>query len=202
MDVRKQRHQPGHEGGVLRSFDDHGQPHGGLAHLHRAARVGKQCPVDDVRPLDQLSRRRGMKAEALLGHRRQELGAALEVGIVELGVRLLLLEMRGVAGSEEGALVVVEPPGNARRGGVLEVDDGVLVAIELGFVEQAAGAMHQPAEDELGVVANALAIKARKQRRARCPVETLIVEEHPDPQTGPLSLFSLSAAHRGGRREK
>ena len=195
--VRQQRHQPRHEGGILRSFDDHGQPHGGLAHLHCAARVWEQGAVDDVRPLDQLGCRRGMKAEALLGHRSQELGAALEVGIVELGVGLLLLEVGRVGGGKESALVVVEPPGDARRRGVLEVHDRVLVAIELGLVEQAAGAMHQTAEDELGVVANALAIKARKQRRARRPVETLIVKKHPDPQTGPLSLFSLSAPKAG-----
>src|SRR5208282_2343099 len=71
----------------------------------------------------------------------------------------------------------------------LEVHDGVLVAVELGLVEQAAGAVHQPAEDELGVAADALAIEARKQRRARRPVETLVVEEHPDAHPEPLSFF-------------
>jgi len=104
--------------------------------------------------------------------------------------------------------VVVEPPGDARRSRVLEVHDGVLVAVELGLVEQAAGAVHQPAEDELGVAADALTIEARKQRRARRPVKTLVVKEHPDAHPEPLFLFSLHAPKAGhsvrapARREK
>ena len=38
---------------------------------------------------------------------------------------------------------MIEPPGDVRRGGVLEVDDGVLVAGELALVKERAGAMDQ-----------------------------------------------------------
>ena len=39
-------------------------------------------------------------------------------------------ELFGVRGREKRALMVVEPPGNFGRVGVLEIDDGVFVAIE------------------------------------------------------------------------
>ena len=43
--------------------------------------------------------------------------------------------MLGVFGAQERALMMVEPPGEPRVGGVLEVDDGILVAIEKMVVE-------------------------------------------------------------------
>jgi hypothetical protein len=55
---------------------------------------------------------------------------------------------------------MVEPPGYFRRAGILEVDDRVLVAVELIFIEERAGAVQQSSELELHVVANALAVKA------------------------------------------
>ncbi len=48
-----------------------------------------------------------------------------------------------IAGGEEGGLVMIEPPGDFGRRGVLEVDDGVLVAGEIGFVEEGAGAVDE-----------------------------------------------------------
>jgi hypothetical protein len=57
---------------------------------------------------------------------------------------------------------MVEPPRNLGRGAVLEIDDGVLVAIEFALVEQGAGAVHQPAVLELYVVANPFPVKTRK----------------------------------------
>ena len=38
--------------------------------------------------------------------------------------------MGRVGGREERALVMVEPPGQLRRVGIFEIDDGVLVAVE------------------------------------------------------------------------
>ena len=66
-----------------------------------------------------------------------EAGAGFEIRIVELAIALVLLEVGRVLGSEESALVMVEPPGNFGRAGVLEVHDGVFVAIKLLFIEQA-----------------------------------------------------------------
>ena len=76
--------------------------------------------------------------------------------------------------------MMIEPPGNLRRRGILEIDNRVLVPGEIVFVEKGAGAMHQPVILEVGV-ANALAVKARKQRRRAGAIETLVVIEDLDP---------------------
>ena len=57
---------------------------------------------------------------------------------------------------------MVEPPGDFGRAGVFEVDDGILVAVELIFVEQRPGTVDQAGEDEVGIAANAFAIEAGK----------------------------------------
>jgi hypothetical protein len=57
---------------------------------------------------------------------------------------------------------MVEPPSDVRGTGILEIDDGIFVAVELLFVEQRAGPVHQPGEFEVDVTANALAIKPRE----------------------------------------
>jgi hypothetical protein len=82
----------------------------------------------------------------------------------------------------EGALVVVKPPGNPGRTGVLEIDDGILLTIEFLFVEQRAGAVDQAGENEIGVPANALAIEAGKQGGGGSPVEAFVVIEDPYSQ--------------------
>ena len=66
--------------------------------------------------------------------------------LVQRAVRVALAgeEMLVILRGEECRLVVIEPPGDARRGRVLEVDDRVLVARELALVEERAGAVHQP----------------------------------------------------------
>ena len=98
--------------------------------------------------MHQVGYRRGIETEALLGDHGDETGAGFEIGIVELAIALVLLEVGGVGGSQECALVMIEPPGDFGRAGILEVDDGVFVAIELLFIEQCAGAMQQAGEDE------------------------------------------------------
>lgn len=61
--------------------------------------------------------------------------------------------------------MMVEPPGDLRRAGVLEVDNRILLAIKLAFIEQGARTMKQASELELHVVTDAFPVKARKQRR-------------------------------------
>src|SRR5919199_5935312 len=81
--------------------------------------------VYDVRPVDERGEGRFTEAEALGGDARDELGARLARGVPELLPRGVGAEVRFVFGSQKGRLVVVEPPGEAARGAVLEVDDGV-----------------------------------------------------------------------------
>ena len=178
----QQRNQVGDEAVIGRRFDDHGQLHGGRFHLDGGLGVGIKGAVDDVGPVHQIGQRRGIEAEALLRDHGDETGAGLEIRVVELAVALVLLEMLGVGGRQEGALVVVEPPGNFGRAGIFEVDDGILVAVELLFVEQRAGAVDQAGEHEVGVAANALAVEAGEQRGGGSSVKTFVVIEDPDSQ--------------------
>src|SRR3954452_7354628 len=94
--------------------------------------------------------------------------------------------MGSVFGSEERALVMIEPPRNFLRRGVFEVEDGIFVAIKIFFVEQSAGTMHEARVAELHVAFHALSIEPRKDSRRTSAVETLIVIEDPNLQPIPL----------------
>src|SRR5207249_4106514 len=150
---------------VLVGLDDHGELHGRVAHLDRGFGVGKLSAIHDIGPLDEFLHRVRIEAEALLGDGRQELGAGLEVRIVELAAAGVLLEVGGIFGSEKGALMMIEPPSDLRGSGVFEINDGIFVAIELSLIEKRAGAVHQAAKAKLDVFADALAVKAGKQSR-------------------------------------
>ena len=78
--------------------------------------------------------------------------------------------------------MMVKPPRNLWRSGILEVDDGILVAIKIGYIEERARAMHQPGELEVHVRPDAFAVEAGKQRRRGRPVKTLAVKKDPDLQ--------------------
>jgi hypothetical protein len=71
----------------------------------------------------------------LLGHLGNEFRARAVIGIVELRVAGVLLEVRRVLWREKRALVMVEPPRDPRRRRIFEIDDGVLVAGEIRLVE-------------------------------------------------------------------
>jgi hypothetical protein len=85
-----------------------------------------------------------------------------ETGIVELAIALVLLEVGCVSGTQECALMVIKPPGNFGRARVLEVYDGIFVAIEIGLIEKRPGTMQQARINELAIAANPLGIEARK----------------------------------------
>ena len=76
--------------------------------------------------------------------------------------------------------MVVEPPGDARRGGVLEVDDGVLVAGEFRLVEERASTVNQPVIGVSGAGSDALAMEAREERGGAGSVEAFVVIEDAD----------------------
>jgi hypothetical protein len=79
--------------------------------------------------------------------------------------------------------MVIEPPRNFGRGGVLEIDDGVLVAGEFTLVKQRSGAMNQAVIFIAGAGADALAVEAREQRGRASSVETFVVIEDANPQS-------------------
>ena len=75
--------------------------------------------------------------------------------------------------------MMVKPPCNLWRSGILEVDNGILVAIKIGFIEERARAMDQPGELKVHVRPDAFAVEARKQRGRGRPVKTLAVKKKP-----------------------
>src|ERR1700683_887953 len=106
---------------------------------------------------------RGIESEALLGDHGNKAGAGFEVGIVELSIALVALEVGGIGRGEKCTLVMIKPPRDFWRTGILEVDDGIFVAIEVRFVKERAGTMQEAGEDKGGVFADALAIKTGEE---------------------------------------
>ena len=172
----EQRNEPGNEEIILAGLDDKSQLHRWSGHLDGRLGALILCAIDDVGPVNQLGDRRGVEAKTRGANVRQKAGAGGVVGVEELaagrGHALLIVEevlliLRGQKGRE----VMVEPPGDARRGAVLEIDDGVFVAGEFALVKERAGAMHQ------AVVLVALAVEARKERGRAGSIEAFVVIE-------------------------
>ena len=81
-------------------------------------------------PVNELRERLHVESEFGAGYVGQQLGAGLIVSIVKLVAAAVLAEILGVGGSKERALVMVKPPGHARRAGIFEIDDGIFIAIK------------------------------------------------------------------------
>src|SRR5580698_878081 len=155
----QQRDKVRYKSVVGRRLDHHGQFHGGRFHGHSRLGVRVKSAVDNVSPLNQFGHGRGIQAKALLADHGDETGAGLEVGIVKLFIALIALEVLGIVGRQEGALVVIEPPCDFGRTGVFEIDDGIFIAVELLFVKQRSGTVYEAGKNKFGVVANAFAVK-------------------------------------------
>ena len=127
----------GDEVGRVGVLDDEGELERRLLHLHGHASAGKAGTVDDVGPVKQVVEAGEIEAIGAGGGLGDEAGARYIVGVEELARRaagvLYGLEVGAVSRSEEGALVMVEPPGEARGGRVFEVHDGVFVGAEDRF---------------------------------------------------------------------
>jgi hypothetical protein len=76
------------------------------------------------------------------------------------------------------AQMMIEPPGNRWRGAIFEIDNRVLIAGKILFVEQRSRAVDQSTEFILCVRCDAFAMKACKQRGGTGSIETLIVIEN------------------------
>ena len=131
----------------------------------------------------------------LLRNHRDETGARLEGRIIELSIALVPFKVRGVGSGKKSALMMVEPPGDLRRTGVLEIDDGIFVTIEMRFVKQRSRAMQQAGKDKAGVFADALAVEAGEERGGGSSVKALVVVEDSDFQSIP-QLSKISADPR------
>ena len=133
--------------------------------------------VNRVRPSDERAERRIFEAELFGRDARDELGTRLARGVPEFFPRRVGAEVRLVFRREEGGLVVVEPPGQSLGGAVLEVNDGVLVAVEHRVVEERAGRVQQRRVCNVGVPANAREVEAREDCGGGHAVEAVAVVE-------------------------
>jgi hypothetical protein len=98
--------------------------------------------------VDQVGYRFGIEAKFAGSNLAQKSGAGYVSRVKEFshcagGVLLACAEVIMVLRSQKGGLVVIEPPGDPGGRGILEIDDGILVTGELGFVEQGPGPVHQ-----------------------------------------------------------
>ena len=183
----KQRNETRDEQGILRGLDDEGELHGWRGHFNSLLGAGVERAVHDVGPVDHVGHGLGVEAELGLANVGKELGARGVVRVKEFAARAGRVLLAGaevllVGRGEEGRLMMVEPPGDARRGGVLEVDDGILVADEFGLVEESACAVHQAVVLVDGVAGDALAVEAGEERGRAGSVETLVVIENANLQ--------------------
>jgi hypothetical protein len=99
----------------------------------------------------------------------QKAGAGGVIGIKKLAPRrglvpLVVEKALLVRGSQKGRKMVVEPPGNPRRGGVFEIDNGVFVAGKLALVKERAGAVYQAVVLIACPRGDAFTMEAREQR--------------------------------------
>jgi hypothetical protein len=83
----------------------------------------------------------GIEAETLLRDHGNETGTGFEIRIIELAIALVLLKMGGIFWRQKRTLVMIKPPGDLPGAGIFEIDDCILIAVKLCFIEQRTGAV-------------------------------------------------------------
>src|SRR5665213_93811 len=94
--------------------------------------------------------------------------------------------MLGVRRCEKGALVMIEPPGKQRRARILEIHNGVLVAVEHPVFEWLGRLVGHARIKKLRVRVNAFAIKPRENCGGAGSVETFVVKANANSHQIPL----------------
>src|SRR5690348_13232588 len=79
---------------------------------------------------------------------------------------------------------MIEPPGQLRRRRVLEVYNGVFVAIENFPFKRLRGAVNHSAVAEFGILPDAFAIETRKDSGGSSAVEAFVVKANADFHPG------------------
>ena len=165
----------------LRAFDHQRQLHGRRFQLHGLLRARIAGAVDDVGPLHQLRQIGRIVSEALARHVGDEHGAGAVGRIVKLVAAMVVPEMLGVFRAQKRALVMIEPPGEPRIGRILEIDDGIHIAIEKPVFKELGRFVGQAGEFKLGAWSVLFLIKAAEISRRGRAVKTVIVVENSHP---------------------
>ena len=166
----EQRDEPRNESRILRCLDDQRQLHGWSGHLDCRLRGSRTCAPSTM-SAQWISSATGAVSnpKRVGGDVRDKAGAGSEIGIAKLVIAAGRILLAGqiillVLGRKEGRQMMVKPPRDPGRGGVFEVDDGVLVAVKFALVKERAGAVQQAVILIAGPWCDALTVKAREQR--------------------------------------
>jgi hypothetical protein len=167
--------------GSFDAFDDQRQLHRRRRHLHRGFGVRVLGSVNDFRPTHQFGQIRRFPAPPLARHPRDESRARGRVGIVKFLFARIAPVLLGVLGAEKGALMMIEPPGQARIRRVLEIHDGVDVAVEHPVFEDLICLVSQAREEEFRIRVESLLEKAAEVGRRSSAIEAVVViqDSHP-----------------------
>jgi hypothetical protein len=76
--------------------------------------------------------------------------------------------------------MVIEPPCEFGSGGVLKIDDGVLVAVEQGVVKALRGSVSHTRVGELRAWVEAVSDESREERRRSRAIEAVVVIQNSD----------------------
>ncbi len=96
-----------------------------------------------------------------------------------------------IRGREEGAEMMIEPPGNFRRGRIFEIDNGVFVAGKVAFLKKGPGAMDEAVVFVLVVLPYALAMEAGEERSRAGSIKALVVIQDANLQCATLPWRSV-----------
>ena len=140
--------------------------------------AGVEGAVHDVRPVDEVLQHAGVEPEAAAGDGGDQLGAGLEAGIEELFVAVPAPEVGLVLGSQEGAVMMVEPPGQPLVVGVLEVHDGVLVPLEEVVGKGLVGLVGHAEQPETGPGVDPGGVEAHEDGGRAGAVEAVVMIEN------------------------
>jgi hypothetical protein len=99
----------------------------------------------------------------------------------------ILVKVLGVLGTQERALMMIEPPGEPRVGRILEIHDGIYIAVKETVPEQLGGPVRKPREFERCLGRELGFVKPAEERGGSGAVETMVVIQNSHPH-GFLSI--------------
>ena len=168
-----------HDGAVAARFDDQHQLERRRGKLYGGLGILVLRAVDDVGPFDQLRQIGGLEAVFFGNRIGDELRAGFVSRVIELRRPGAVDEVAFIFRRQESALVMIEPPGQPRRRAVLEIDDGVFVAVEEFFFDELlVRFVGKSAKADFGLRADGFAEKARKHSGGCKAVKAMVVMQY------------------------
>ena len=169
---------------------------GGLGQFDRRLRIRVLRSVDDIAPMNEVFEGLGVEAEFFASNRSDQLGAGSEFRVVKHVVGAAGAEMLGVGRSKERALMMIEPPGDARRTRVFEIHNHIFVSVEETVCPGLFGAMSHAGEVEFGSRVEAFTVEAVEESGGSHAVKAMVVEAQSyASHVGGAAGFSKAQSH-------